>query len=143
MAKKSKPEKEHITDKMAAAIDGNSSRAPSSETREIAGPSPNPATNLILYDIALRGIGRLTRHTLQKGLLRRSFDAKLAKDIVENRSMLSTLASYGVTKIATRSIPGAVLVSTGMVAKTLFDRSQSRRSAKRAGLKQLDKQAEE
>ncbi len=57
----------------------------------------------------------------------------VAKDAVDNRSMVSTLVSYGVTKVATRSVPGAVLVGGGLLAKTLFDRSQSRRAAKNAG----------
>jgi hypothetical protein len=40
-------------------------------------------------------------------------------------------------------VPGALLVGGGLLAKTLYDRSQSRRAARRAGDKALAKQAEE
>jgi hypothetical protein len=36
-----------------------------------------------------------------------------------------------MTRLATRSVPGFLLVSTGLAAKTLFDRSQDRRKARR------------
>jgi hypothetical protein len=38
-------------------------------------------------------------------------------------------------------VPGALLVGGGLLAKTLFDRSISRRKARRRGDKQLAKQA--
>lgn len=110
---------------------------------DIAGPSPNASTNLIIYDIALRSVGRIFRLTLEKSLLARRYDRTKAKAIVENRSLIHTLASYGVTKIATRSLPGAAVVGGGLVIKTLFDRSKSRRAARRDGEKALDKQAED
>ncbi|MGB3377490.1 hypothetical protein [Allopontixanthobacter sediminis] len=110
---------------------------------EIAGPSPNPSTNLIIHDIALRSMGRFVRLTLEKGLLSRRYDRTQAKAIVENRSLIHTLAAYGVTKLATRSLPGAAIVGGGLIAKTLYDRSKSRRSAQRAGDKALAEQAEE
>lgn len=110
---------------------------------EVAGPSTNPSTNLIIHDIALRSVGRFVRLTLEKGLLSRRYDRKQAKAIVENRSLIHTLAAYGVTKLATRSLPGAAVVGGGLLAKTLYDRSKSRRASQRAGDKALSDQSEE
>ncbi|MDZ4306338.1 hypothetical protein [Allopontixanthobacter sp.] len=109
----------------------------------VPGPSTNPNTNLIIHDIALRSVGRIVRLTLEKGLLSRRYDPKQAKAMVENRSVIQTLAAYGVTKLATRSLPGAAFVGGGLLAKTLYDRSKSRRAAQRAGDKALAEQAEE
>ena len=37
--------------------------------RRAKGPSPNPMTNLIIADVALRGGGRLLRHVVERTLL--------------------------------------------------------------------------
>ena len=129
----------HITDVVSDEIAGAKKDARGENV--IPGPSPNPSTNIIINDILLRSAGRLTRQTLEKALLGRQYGSKFAKDVVENRSLVQTLAAYGVTKVATKSVPGAVLVGVGLLAKTVFDRSQSRRSARRSGEKALRKQA--
>jgi len=46
-----------------------------------------------------------------------------------------------VTKVATRSVPGALVVGTGLALKVLFDRSQSKRKARREGDRSLRRQA--
>lgn len=117
----------HLTDRISdAMVDASGENA-------VPGPSPNPATNLIIHDIILRSVGRLTRQTVEKALLGKRYGSQFAKDAIENRSTMHALAAYGVTKFATKSIPGFAIVSTGLLAKTLFDRSQSRRKARRQG----------
>ena len=127
----------HITDRAADAIDD------ALDPRDdVPGPSPNPATNLLINDILLRSVGRLSRQTVEKAILGRRYGKDFAKDAVENRSLLHALAAYGVTKYATKSVPGFAVVATGLFAKTLFDRSQSRRKSKRKGEATLRKQAD-
>lgn len=109
----------------------------------VPGPSNNPATNLIIHDIAMRAGGRLLRHTVEKTLLRGRYGGAGAKAIVENRGLAQTFISGMLARYATRSLPGAMLVGGGLVAKTLFDRGKTRRSAKRSGDKALAKMAEE
>ena len=125
-----------VADKLEEATDTFSSK------NDVPGPSNNAATNLIIHDILMRSAGRLSRHTVEKLVLGRRFGAQFAKDAVENRSILHSLAAYGVTKLATRSVPGAAIVGGGLLAKVLFDRSQSRRKARRQGRKQLRAQAD-
>ncbi|AKQ42739.2 hypothetical protein CP97_12865 [Aurantiacibacter atlanticus] len=134
-------EPSHLTDKTADMMD-DAANAAGIEANHVPGPSPNPATNLVIHDIVLRSVGRLSRMAVEKALLGRQYGREFAKDAVENRSIVQTLAAYGVTKVATRSIPGFALVSTGLLAKTLFDRSQSRRKAERNGDKTLREQAD-
>ncbi len=110
---------------------------------DVWGPSPNPATNLIVQDLILRAAGRLTRTSLEKGLLRRRYGGEHAKKIIENRSLVQTLLAYGATKYATRSIPGALLVGSAVLGKTIFDRAIDKRRARRAGDEQLAEQAED
>ena len=129
----------HLTDVVSDEIAGAKKDARGENA--IPGPSPNPSTNLIIHDILLRSAGRLTRQTLEKALLGRQYGSKFAKEVVENRSLVQTLAAYGVTKVATKSVPGAVLVGAGLIAKTIFDRSTSRRKSRRSGEKALRKQS--
>lgn len=113
----------------------------SSKPAEVPGPSINPATNLLIHDIAMRAGGRLMRHTLEKGVLRGRYGGADAKAIVENRSLVRTLMNGMLARYATRSVPGAVLIGGGLIVKTLFDRAQGKRSAKRAGDRSLENAA--
>lgn len=108
----------------------------------VPGPSTDPATNLIIHDLILRATGRLTRHTVERALLGRRYGSQFARDVVENRSWIHTLLAYGATRVATRSLPGAAIVGGGLIAKTLLDRRQSRRRARRKGEKLLEQMAE-
>lgn len=110
---------------------------------ELPGPSTNPATNLIMADIAMRAGSSLLRSVVEKNFLSAKYDSQTARDIVNNRSLKHTLASVAVSKMATKSVPGAVLVGGGLVLKTLFDRSQKRRKSRRKGEAALAEQAKD
>lgn len=105
--------------------------------RRLPGISPNPMTNLIITDIALRGAGRLTRRFLEKGLLRTRYAKNDADRVVEGRSMAQTLASVAIARVATRSVPGALLVGAGLLGKTLYDMSKGKREARAEGQRQI------
>lgn len=102
-------------------------------------PSPNPMTNLILTDLLLRGGGQFLRHAVEGALLQTKYDKKKAKRIIQGRSMTRTLVSTAIARVATRSVPGAILVGGGMLAKMLYDRSQGKK-ARREGEKQVAEQ---
>jgi hypothetical protein len=108
---------------------------------KVPGPSPNSATNVLIAEIAVRSAGRLARRAMEKGLLKARFEPDQATAIIDGRGLAHSLVSTTVARVATRSLPGALLVSGGLVAKTLYDRSISRRKARRRGRKQLAEQA--
>lgn len=54
------------------------------------------------------------------------------------RSLVGGTAAVIVTRLATRSVPGALLVGGGLVAKALFDRRRSRRARQRDAAKMAD-----
>lgn len=98
-------------------------------------PSPDPVTNLVIADIVLRGAGSLLRQRLEKGLLTSQIESEKAKRLVESRGMVSTLALWGASRLATRSPAGLAVVAGGLAAKVLYDRGkrlEARRRAKRA-----------
>ncbi len=100
---------------------------PQDTAREIAGIG----ANLIVTEIILRAVSRLSRQSLEKAVARRHYGPAKAKSIVEERSILHTVAAYGVTKLATRSVPGALLVGGGLLAKTLYDRGTAKRKTRK------------
>ncbi|WP_066555364.1 hypothetical protein [Croceicoccus bisphenolivorans] len=110
--------------------------------RRIPGLSPNPMTNLIVTDIALRGAGRLARHFTEKALLRTRYSREDAEKVVEGRSMAQTLAAVAVARIATRSVPGAIIVGAGILGKSFYDRTVGTREARSEGRKQIREQME-
>ncbi|HSQ96674.1 MAG TPA: hypothetical protein VLM18_11340 [Croceibacterium sp.] len=110
---------------------------------KVPGPSPNPATNVLIAEILVRSGGRLARRALEKGLLKARFEREQAVAIIEGRGLAHTLISTTVARVATRSVPGALLVGGGLLAKTLYDRSISRRKARRRGRKALEEQADD
>lgn len=108
--------------------------------KETPGPSPNPMTNLIIADVVLRGGGRLMRNAVEKGLLGVKYPQDKAGKLVSGRSMASTLIATAVARVATRSVPGAILVGGGLLAKTLYDRRKGQ-AAREEGRAQVEKRA--
>ena len=109
--------------------------------KQAEGPSPNPMTNIIITDIVLRGGGRLLRNAVEKGMLGVKYPQDKASGLVKGRSMANTLIATAVARVATRSIPGALLVGGGLLAKTLYDRRKGH-EAKEAGKAQIEKRVQ-
>jgi hypothetical protein len=108
---------------------------------KIPGPSTNPATNLLILDLAMRGASLIASRGMQRALLRTRYQREKADDIVKGRTMLAALTATGAARIATRSVPGFFLVTGGLLAKAVLDRSLSRRQSVRQGERQLAEQA--
>lgn len=126
--------------KVRSTAKGAASKA-GQTVKNAKGPSPNPMTNLIIADIALRGGGRLLRGAVERVLLGAKYSPEKAKAIVKGRSMTQTLLGTAVARVATRSVPGALLIGGGLLAKTLFDRRKDAGAAKAEGEVQVAKQA--
>lgn len=108
---------------------------------DVPGISPNPMTNLVLTDLVLRGGGQIMRHAVERTLLGTQYSKGKAKSIVKGRSMAQTLIGTALARIATRSVPGAILVGGGMIAKTLYDRKRGREAAREEGSRAVSEQA--
>lgn len=108
---------------------------------EVAGPSTNPATNLLIANIAMQGIAMLARRSAERGLLRKRFGPDAAHDIIKGRGLVTSMVTTAAARAATRSVPGFLVVSGGLLAKTVFDRARKRRNARREGDVKLLEQA--
>lgn len=93
------------------------------------GITPNPRTNLIIADIALRGGGMLLRRSVERGLLGLRYPQDKAKRIVKGRSIKQTLIGTALARVATTSVPGALVIGGGMLARALYDRRRGQAAA--------------
>lgn len=89
----------------------------------------NPATNILLIDVLLRAGLRLGRRYLEKGLLSRHIPPEQAHRLIQGRPVSKSFFSILASRIASRSVPGGVLVGGGILAKMLIDRRRSSRQA--------------
>jgi len=110
-------------------------------TAKADGISPNPMTNLLIADLALRGGGQLLRHAIERTVLGAKYTPDKAKKIVKGRSMVQTLIGTAAARIATRSVPGAIVVGGGLLAKALYDRREGKRAARNSGTRAIETQA--
>ena len=95
-------------------------------------PSPDPATNLLIADIVLRGASTLFRKSVEKRVARKASQTEEdAQSLLDGRGVIRTLGLYGASKLATRSPLGLGLVAGGLVAKTLYDRGKARQQRRR------------
>lgn len=92
-----------------------------------AAPSPDPMTRMILADLVLRGGGALMRRAVEQNLLGRTLGQGKAQKIIKGRTMGQTLLGTAVARIATRSVPGAIIVGGGLLAKALYDRKKGKK----------------
>jgi hypothetical protein len=109
---------------------------------KVPGPSNNPATNLLILDVAMRGASMLFGRGMEKALLRARYDPGKASDIVKGRTLVQSMAATGAARMATKSVPGFLLVTGGLLAKAVFDRSFSRRESVQRGERTLAEQAQ-
>jgi len=109
---------------------------------DLHGPSPNPATNLAIADIAMRSGTVLARRAVERAMLGAKYSDRKAKKILKGRSLTETLVHGVLARVALRSVPGAIIVGGGLVAKTLYDRSKAGQ-ARRKGEAELHQQAVE
>lgn len=96
----------------------------------------------MLADIIIRMGSYALRGGVEKSFLKGRYGRQTASEILKNRSLGHTVASIVIAKFATRSLPGAALVSTGIAAKVLYDRGKSRHEARAEGDADLLKQVE-
>lgn len=108
------------------------------ETDQPAGAKTelSPIVSLIVADFAVRAGERLVRRGVERGLL----GGKPAPEgrMIRGSSITETVIGTVLAEVARRSVPGAILVGGGLIAKALRDRRLAREEAARAALPPAD-----
>ena len=85
-------------------------------------------SNRLLARIARQGGGKLLNLAVGRLL---PAEEKAEKVPLHKRSLTKGIAGAAITKIATRSVPGAIVVGGGLIAKALYDRRHKPKPAAR------------
>ncbi|HIQ17333.1 MAG TPA: hypothetical protein EYH41_04945 [Novosphingobium capsulatum] len=105
---------------------------PISENPDAEKHGPSPLTTLILADIALSaGSALLQRGSIGRALaksLPASLGAKAADGSLKTPSLAGSLVGTALARVATRSVPGAILVGGGLVAKALYNKRKAQKA---------------
>ncbi len=101
----------------------------------VPGLSPNPATNLLIATVAMRGASMLLRRGMERGLLRSRYEPTAAEDIIKGRTLGQTVMAATVARVATGSIPGLIAVSGALFLKAAYERGRARREVRKGDAK--------
>lgn len=88
-----------------------------------APPVLSPVTSLIIGDMAMRAGQALLRRGVETGVLHGA-KAKGGR-LIRGRTLRETLIGTALAQVARSSVPGAILVGGGIVAKALRDRRRA------------------
>lgn len=107
--------------------------ASDSATQPQPQPQETPRKRSVLLrvltaDLVLRAGGYVLRRAVSKGVLRGQ-PAQTAERATDRHDDITTrVVTAAATAIATRSVPGALLVGTGMAIHALYKRGKARRA---------------
>ncbi len=102
-----------------------------SETATVPLPSTDPATNAVITGLIVKGAGRVLLNQLEKRMVVAAYDPVKARELIDGRTMITSIALYGASKLAAKSVPGLAVVAGGMLLKTLYDRGRTLQAARR------------
>ena len=117
---------------------GRKAAADTAPTPVAETPTAETAAQSVLAAVALRTGNALLKQSIERGILGRApgvvkaaataaAGIKLPKAARPKRSLATKLAMAAATRIATRSVPGAIVVGGALLAKTLYDRKRSKK----------------
>lgn len=90
-------------------------------------PKGNALLRVLTTDIALRAGSFALRRAVDQGMVR----GKAAAAVPDHKPSVSTrVLTAAASTIATRSVPGALLVGSGILVHTLYTRGKARRAEK-------------
>ncbi len=88
---------------------------------------PKAETRALWSDVALRSATRIVRNGLLDTVLSKVMTPE-ARAQTKPNSLGMSLIGMAAARIATKSLPGALLVSGGLIAKALYDRGAARKA---------------
>lgn len=106
----------------------NSDTGLSDATSQVAEDAmPKAETRALWSDVALRTVTRVMRNGALDAVLGKVMTPQ-ARAQVKPNSLGMSLISMAAARIATRSVPGALFVGGGLLAKALYDRNSKRKA---------------
>lgn len=111
--------------------DQKASQVPASDPAADSAPDPiGPITRAILAGVAMRTGSTLLKRSVDRGIIGAAPEAlkAAAKAAKPKRSLGARLLTAAATRIATRSVPGAIIVGGALLAKSLHNHRKNRKA---------------
>ncbi|MEN9682448.1 MAG: hypothetical protein RIQ99_1735 [Pseudomonadota bacterium] len=87
------------------------------------------ADNRILAEIMRSGGNRLLNRAIDKVLPVTVAAESGAADVPAKKTMLGRIAGAAALRLATRSVPGAIVIGGSLIAKRLYEQRHAKRAA--------------
>jgi hypothetical protein len=92
-------------------------------------PKGHPLLRLLTADVALRAGSYVLRRAVRKGLVSGPILSRVADAVPDHKPSTSTrVLTAAASAVATRSVPGALLVGSGIIVHALYTRGKARRA---------------
>ena len=90
-------------------------------------PATSKAVNLAIAEIVLRAVADRMRRQVSADVARVEATKKASgeRDVVDGRSLLTSVGLYGASRLAKKSRAGLGLVAGGLLAKSLYERGKA------------------
>ncbi|MCP5397043.1 MAG: hypothetical protein H6918_10005 [Sphingomonadaceae bacterium] len=85
------------------------------------------AGNLVVVDLALRAGSMILRNAVEKRVLGKDISKPAAEAVMKQSSLAGRMARVAAARLATKSVPGALIVGGGIAAKVWYDFAKKRR----------------
>ena len=102
---------------------------------------PKAETRALWSDVAIRSATRLIRTGILDSVLNKIMTPQ-ARQQTKPNSLGISLIGMAAARIATRSVPGALLVGAGLLGKAMFDRGRKTKAAADTKVVDPDQQTE-
>ena len=119
--------------------DASKGKAPKKSGKLPPAPATSTAVNLAIAEIVLRSVADRMRGSVAADLSAADKRKREIgeKDVVDGRSLLTSIGLYGAARLAGKSRAGLGLVAGGLLAKSLYERGKAVRE-RRAKSKDQD-----
>lgn len=104
-------------------------KSPGTESGEpVPGVDDKAVASLLVADIVTSAGSFLLNRFVEKRILKSHYDKVAARELRDQRTKGQAVASAAATKLATRSVPGAAIVTGGLLVGSLYKRGRARKA---------------
>jgi hypothetical protein len=107
------------------------SKPPATDNTEaVPGVDSKAVGSLLVADIVMSAGTFLLGRFVDKRILKTHYDKDAAREMRKQRTKGQAIATSAATKLATRSVPGAAIVTGGLLVGSLYKRGRARKKAR-------------
>lgn len=96
----------------------------------VPGADSKAVASLLVADIVMSAGSFLLSRFVEKQILKTHYDKDAARELRAQQTKGQAVATSAATKLATRSVPGAAIVTGGLLLGSMYKRGRARKKAR-------------